>query len=200
MGWTVHASNPRGSKVFSGLWTILIVLCSPNPNCKNSRKQSFELHSKNLHLNVTKNQKLRVHWLIPLTSLLFILSCKQTYMFRCLWILTLCCSVGKLQVSMTDKLVLLLTVFCLYFQTKLLGKIETWGMQLSIGSCCFYHTLQYRVTIHTWKLTHNIVQWNPYLSFFYILLSHNCWFPALIIIYLRSLQKRWTEVLLHYFL
>jgi hypothetical protein len=26
------------------------------PNCKNSRKQSFELYSKNLHLNVTKNQ------------------------------------------------------------------------------------------------------------------------------------------------
>jgi len=56
MGWTVRVSNPSGSKVFSGLWTILMVLCSPHPNCKNSRKQSFELYSKHLHLNVKKNQ------------------------------------------------------------------------------------------------------------------------------------------------
>ena len=43
-------------KVFSGLWTILKVLWSPQPNSKNSRKKNFQLYFKNLHLDVTKNQ------------------------------------------------------------------------------------------------------------------------------------------------
>jgi hypothetical protein len=79
-----------------------------------------------------------------------LLSCRETYMFRCLWTLTPCLAEWKFWVTVCERMVL--TDISVHFQTKLLGKTDPWDMQLPVCTCCFYHTLKpNKDTICEWK-------------------------------------------------